>query len=217
MKIKQGKEGAYKQFLADYGKTIEHRMDIKFLMQWTTMIEFDLQDGADFGESAKKRYEEIKERDRGLNIPFYLKSLEEIWEHGEQLKDWYNKNGCKTKVKKECVPQGIHLSSHARKRMHTRCGLGKKAQEKIASKAYLEGLDYTDVGCNLRMSFTRLIDHTNDKDKDITELKLYNDKIYLFKTVQNGHLLVTVIPAPTKELKSFRQEQNRKQPVLLPA
>ncbi len=83
----------------------------------------------------------------------------------------------------------INISNHARKRMRERCGFNKKAGERMARKAFHEGITHAHTKGNL--------------NKWVTSLFFKAKKAaYIFC----GEVLVTVIVIPAslkKDLKSM--------------
>lgn len=201
MKIKTGKKEAYEEFLREMDENSQKRARGRFLIQWLEMIEMDLESGETFSNAAKGAYDYLKEQFGSMtfDIPAHLKFITGTWEYGEQLKEWYNGTGCTKKKTGPCVQSTVCITKHARKRMHTRCGLNKKAQEKAALNAWEKGISIEDAGGQMQAYMMRVLDHTQDRAQ--SALRLYGDKIYVFKTLENCNLLVTTMQVPNKFMK----------------
>lgn len=92
----------------------------------------------------------------------------------------------------------INISNHARKRRRERCGFNKKAGERMARKAFHEGITHAHTKGNLNKWVTSLF----FKAKKADNIRLYGDYAYIFC----GEVLVTVIVIPAslkKDLKSM--------------
>lgn len=72
--------------------------------------------------------------------------------------------------------------------MKERCGLNKSSFDRIAEKAYREGISHKETKGNLNKWVTSLYFY----DETANNIKLYGDKAYLFK----GDKLITVLSIP---------------------
>lgn len=90
----------------------------------------------------------------------------------------------------------MNLSKHASQRMKERCGLNLKSKERIAKKAFDEGIRHGQTKGRLRKWVDKLY-LTNPKANNI---RLYGDKAYIFCE----EILVTVIQIPANLMKDFR-------------
>lgn len=92
----------------------------------------------------------------------------------------------------------MQVSKHAEDRLKERCGFNKKACERIAQKAFNEGITHSETKGRLNKWITSLY----FKNERANNIRLYGDKAYIFC----DETLVTVIQIPidlTKDLKSM--------------
>ncbi len=201
MKIKPGKKEVFEEFLKGMDESSQKRAKGRFLIQWLEMIEMDLENGESFSNAAKGAYDYLRDQFGGIrfDIPAHLKFLAETWEYGEQLKSWYNKAGCIKEKKGPCIQSTVCITKHARKRIRTRCGLNNKAQEKVVLNAWEKGISIKNAEGQVQAYMMKVLDHTQDRDQ--SEIRLYGDKIYVFKTLKNCNLLITTMQVPNRFLK----------------
>lgn len=92
----------------------------------------------------------------------------------------------------------IEISKHAFKRLSERSGLSKKAAQRMAEKAFTQGITHSETKGNLNKYVTKLyFNNTNANN-----IRLYGDKAFIFA----GNTLVTVLQIPsslTKDMKSM--------------
>lgn len=92
----------------------------------------------------------------------------------------------------------MRISNHGKMRMKQRCGLDKKSCERIAKKAFEEGIRHSETTSRLNKWISSLY----FKNKNANNIRLYGDKAYIFC----GEVLVTVIQIPNnlrKDMKSM--------------
>lgn len=92
----------------------------------------------------------------------------------------------------------MRVSNHAKMRMKQRCGLSSKSCERIAKKAFEEGVHHNQTKGLLNKWVTSLY----FKNQKANNIRLYGDKAYIFC----DDVLVTVIQIPsdlTKDMKSM--------------
>ncbi len=97
----------------------------------------------------------------------------------------------------------MSVSKHAGERLRERCGFNKKTIERMADKAFKEGIPHSKTKGRLNKWVTSLY-FRNEKANNI---RLYGDKAYIFC----DNILVTVIQIPvslTKDLKKMIKEQH---------
>lgn len=82
----------------------------------------------------------------------------------------------------------VKVSAHAEKRLKERCGLNKKSIQRIAEKAYTEGVKHSHTKGQLNKWVTELYFY----NKTANNIRLYGDKAYIF----TGSFLITVIQIP---------------------
>lgn len=85
---------------------------------------------------------------------------------------------------------------HAHKRMKERCGFTKKSQERMAKKAFEQGITHSQTKGNLNKWVTSLY----FKNQNANNIRIYGDNAYIFC----GEILVTVIPVPPNLKKSVK-------------
>lgn len=91
----------------------------------------------------------------------------------------------------------MNVSKHAKKRMKERCGLNKKSVDRIAEKAFKEGITHGQTKGRLNKWMTKLY----FANKTANNIRLYGDKAYIFC----NEILVTVIQIPNDLIKDFKK------------
>ena len=86
------------------------------------------------------------------------------------------------------VDKVIQISRHAEKRLRERNGLNKKSMQRIAERAFNNGLEHRDTTGNLRKWLLSL----KDKRNNVNKIMIYGHQVYLFA----GNILVTVFDVP---------------------
>lgn len=88
------------------------------------------------------------------------------------------------------------VSRHAQKRMKERNGLTKKAAERIAKRAFEEGLRREECAGRLRKWMDNQHYYGTKLDEEVmTEIRIFGDKTYIYDL--QTHMLVTVIQVPS--------------------
>lgn len=204
MKSIKGKEETLKNYLTNHQATVKERQNIRFLMEWTATVELEIESGKNANVVIPKLYNEFKERyeNADINIIPILILLEETWIYGNELKKCHDNKKTRNKKNDDNLnneePQ-ICITKHARKRLHTRCGLNKKAQDKAVKKALLNGITLKTASRNLKTYMLQVLDHTIERQN--SDVRVLNDKIYLFKKLENCTLLITTMQIPNEILK----------------
>ncbi len=91
----------------------------------------------------------------------------------------------------------MDISNHAKERMKERCGFNRKASERIADKAFNEGITHSQTRGRLNKWVTSLY----FKNKSANNIRLYGDKAYIFCE----KVLVTVIQIPADLMKNLKK------------
>lgn len=91
----------------------------------------------------------------------------------------------------------MKISNHARQRMKERCGFNRKAQDRMAEKAFYEGITHKQTKGRLYKWVTSLF----FKNCNANNIRLYGGFAYVFC----GETLVTVIPIPSNLKKDFER------------
>lgn len=91
----------------------------------------------------------------------------------------------------------MYISRHAAARLKERCGLNKKACERMAQKAFDEGIRHSQTKGRLNKWVTGLY----FRNESANNIRLYGDKAYIFC----GDLLVTVIQIPVGLMRDFKE------------
>lgn len=91
----------------------------------------------------------------------------------------------------------MSLSNHAKTRMKERCGFNKKSCERMAEKAFNEGICHNQTKGPLNKWVTSLY----FKNKKSNNIRLYGDKAYIFC----DETLVTVLQIPTNLMKNLNK------------
>ncbi len=94
------------------------------------------------------------------------------------------------------------ISNHARQRMKERCGFNRKTQDRMARKAFDEGVTHKQTKGRLNKWVTSLF----FKNYNANNIRLFGDYAYIFA----GETLVTVIPVPANLKKDFENMTERK-------
>ena len=89
----------------------------------------------------------------------------------------------------------IVVSRHAEKRIKTRMGIGKKASQRTAERAYKEGINYSQTNGSLKRYFGYL--YSTRKSTEI--YKIWHEMLFIFDKVSpHQHVLITVLPVPKR-------------------
>ena len=91
----------------------------------------------------------------------------------------------------------MNVSKHAGKRIKERCGFTKKSSERMAEKAFEEGITHNKTKGRLNKWVTSLY----FREKKANNIRLYGDKAYIFC----NEVLVTVIQIPPSLMKDFKK------------
>ena len=103
----------------------------------------------------------------------------------------------------------IVLSNHAYVRMKERVGVGKKAAERLVSRAYEEGIDKGKARGSL---FRYITGETRKVCYRDTNVKIYGEMVYCFMDTPEGKsVLVTVFCIPGSLRKQALGAQRRRQ------
>ena len=84
----------------------------------------------------------------------------------------------------------VTLTRHGEKRIRERAGLSKKACERMAKIAFMEGAAIEDTKGRLR---NYMLQHYTSHDGATDNMRVYGDKIWIF----NGTCLITILQIPT--------------------
>lgn len=95
------------------------------------------------------------------------------------------------------------LTEHARSRLKERCGLNKSSLQKMADRAFEEGISHKETVGTLNRWITSLY----MQNKTANNIRLYGDKAYLFR----GKVLITVIQIPSR----LRNHPKRKKDAII--
>lgn len=94
------------------------------------------------------------------------------------------------------------VTQHAKQRMKQRCGLKEKSSDRIAKKAYENGLRHGDYTGNLK----KWVDSLYFRNQSANQIRLYSDKAYIFMNQK----LITVLQIPhnlVKEADKLRRNK----------
>lgn len=86
------------------------------------------------------------------------------------------------------VMDRVIVSDHAEQRIRKRMGVKRKAVQKIAERAYTEGLDYSDANGSLKDYLGYLYATRSEKER----YKVWNQMLFIY----SGRVLITVTPVP---------------------
>lgn len=94
---------------------------------------------------------------------------------------------------KEIDQEVLHIvtvSKHAEQRMKERCGLNKKSIQRMAEKAYTDGISHR----NTKGSLNKWVTKVYFKSQKANNIRLYGDTAFLF----HNDILITVIQIPAE-------------------
>lgn len=94
------------------------------------------------------------------------------------------------------------ITKHAKQRMKERCGFNKKTAERMAHKAFYNGITHAQTKGKLNKWITNLY----FKNEKANNIRLYGENAYIFC----GETLVTVIPVPVNIKKNMEGMVNVK-------
>jgi len=90
----------------------------------------------------------------------------------------------------------VDVSDHAARRLRERCGLNKKSIQRIADKAFNDGIRHSETRGRLNKWVTSLFFY----NRSANNIRIYGDKAYIF----TKNTLITVIQIPTDLFKNVR-------------
>lgn len=99
----------------------------------------------------------------------------------------------------------VNVTKHAYKRMKERCGYSKSTCQRMAEKAFAEGVSHADVSGRLDKYFYQLYCY----DYSANNLRIYGEFVYVF----SDHNLVTVMLLPNDLKNSGKKTMNIKRKV----
>lgn len=83
----------------------------------------------------------------------------------------------------------VEVTKHAEERLIERCGLNKKSVQRIADKAFNDGIRHGQTKGNLK----KWVDGLYFTNKTANNIRLYGDKAFIF----TNERLITVIQIPS--------------------
>ena len=89
----------------------------------------------------------------------------------------------------------MKLTNHSKERMKERCGFNKKSLDRMAEKAFYEGIAHAQTKGRLK----KWVDKLYLTNRNANNIRLYGDKAYIFC----NEVLVTVIQIPCNLVKDF--------------
>ena len=105
----------------------------------------------------------------------------------------------------------IVLTNHAKERLKQRNGLNKKSMQRIAERAFNDGLDRKQTSGNLRKFLEPFYTY---EENIFPVIKIYGDKVFIFKEDDNFYFddygkkitrkvikLITVLQIPAEIMK----------------
>lgn len=97
----------------------------------------------------------------------------------------------------------MKVTDHGRSRIIERVGGKKNGAEKIAEKAFLNGLTHSETSGRLNKYLTKL--YFSNKGNN-GNMRVYNRKVYIFK----DETLITVLPLPHNLCDMADSQQKKK-------
>jgi len=92
MKIKDGKQADYNEFVKVNSTDSYSLGVVKYMLRWAEMMENEINQGLSVSSAAEKT--QFSADTEGITIFMYgcaVKALSQLWEHGEALRRWHNK------------------------------------------------------------------------------------------------------------------------------
>ena len=99
----------------------------------------------------------------------------------------------------------MNVTSHAKKRMQQRCGIQKAASDKMADRAYRNGLTYAQASSHVK----HWMSVVHKKNTNVDNIWIYNNSAWLF----DGSTLITVMTLPDdiqRDMPSQKTPQEKK-------
>lgn len=209
MKLKENRSEEWNIIIEKYSQTPELRKELRFVMQWITRMEMEVERGLSISVCAKKTLANTSHQFEGAGCQLcdWVDILEQNWIYGDDLKEWYKTKDETTFFYTEAQNENryfneVHISRHARKRMHERCGVGKKAGQKLAVRAIKEGIKIEDTVGVIRSYLSHIFCNTEDSP----EIRLLGETVFVFKKQPDGYLLITVMKLPSNYAK-YKDEE----------
>ncbi len=100
----------------------------------------------------------------------------------------------------------IFLTNHAYDRMKERVGVGKKAADRLVTKAYEKGISKE---CAKGSLYRYMTSEARESYKNNTVVRIYGEMVYCFTETAEGALLVTVFCVPGSLRKQALGAQRR--------
>ena len=97
----------------------------------------------------------------------------------------------------------VHVTKHGSKRVRKRSGINKKAVNRMADKAFKDGLKHCETSGRLNKWVTKLY-FSNESANNI---RIYGDKVYIFA----GKTLITMMQVPSNLMSVVFSDKSRKQ------
>lgn len=208
MKLIEGKKEVWDEIVERESQTPESRKELRFVMQWVALMEMEAERGISVSICARKTLVNMSNQfiGGGCDISKWTEILRDIWIYGEDFWNWDHSDHTVTVFYKEAqskFTQGeVVVSKHARKRIHERCGLGRKAGQKLADRAMKEGLRIEDTSGVIRSYLAHVFYNTEDHP----EIRLLDNHVFVFQKCENTYLLITVMQMPIKYMKYQEKE-----------
>ena len=101
----------------------------------------------------------------------------------------------------------VNITKHAKKRMKERCGLNEKSSDRLAERAYDNGLKHSDLNGNLK----KWVDGLYLKYQTGNQIRLYGDKAFIF----HNAILITVIQIPSNLVKEKIKIENKRNQIIM--
>lgn len=212
MKLKEGRREAWEEILENESKTPESRKELRFAMQWIALMEMEAARGIPVEVCAKKTLVNTSNQfiGGGCSITKWVELLKDNWIFGEDLFNWSQSDPSITIFYAEAqashADNGIIVSRHAAKRIHGRCGIGKKAGRKLAERAFDEGLKIEETSGLIRSYLAHVFYNTEESP----EIRLLDNYIFIFQKQDDIYTLVTVMLLPQKYTK-YQAEETKKE------
>mgnify|MGYP003582901834 CR=1 FL=1 len=90
----------------------------------------------------------------------------------------------------------VYVSDHACRRASERLNLNSKSFDRLAVKAFYEGIRHTETKGKLK----RFIDGLHLRNRSVDNVRIYGENVFLFQ----GIFLVTVYRVPTELIKYLK-------------
>ncbi len=91
----------------------------------------------------------------------------------------------------------INVTKHGKKRIKQRCGIPKKAADRLSDKAFRNGITHSECSGSLK----RYLDYLWEYNHTANNMRIYANKVFIFVDETN----VTVLNLPRKYYETVKK------------